>query len=95
MAGEIGGLAEAARSEGERGPAADLEAAREAEEGAAARLALITEQADVLSLLKSVLTEASREATRQYLGPVTQRVAPYIGRLAPSADRDAWNRPRT
>jgi energy-coupling factor transporter ATP-binding protein EcfA2 len=85
LAGEIGGLAEAARSEGERGPAADLEAAREAEEGAAAHLALITEQADVLSLLKSVLTDASREATRQYLGPVTQRVAPYIGRLLPGA----------
>ena len=85
LAGEIGGLAEAARSEGERGPAADLEAAREAEEGAAADLSLITEQADVLSLLKSVLTEASREATRQYLGPVTQRVAPYIGRLLPGA----------
>lgn len=85
LAGEIGGLSEAARSEGERGPAAELDAAREAEECAAGQLTLVTQQADVLSLLKTVLTEASREATRQYLGPVTQRVAPYIGRLLPGA----------
>ncbi|MCI3132054.1 AAA family ATPase [Phenylobacterium aquaticum] len=85
LAGEIGGLAEAARSEGERGPAADLEIAREAEDSAASDLALITEQAEVLTLLRSVLADASREATRQYLGPVTQRVAPYIGRLLPGA----------
>ncbi|WP_371415253.1 ATP-binding protein [Caulobacter sp. FWC26] len=85
LAGEIGGLSEAARSEGERGPAAELDAAREAEDGAANHLALITQQADVLSLLKTVLAEASREATHQYLGPVTQRVTPYIDRLLPGA----------
>jgi hypothetical protein len=85
LAGEIGGLGEAVRSEGERGPAADLEIAREAEESAASDLVLVTEHAEVLSLLRSVLTDASREATRQYLGPVTQRVAPYIGRLLPGA----------
>ncbi|KAF0097330.1 MAG: SMC domain-containing protein [Rhodospirillaceae bacterium] len=85
LAGEIGRLDEAARSEGERGPAADLEVAREAEEQAQANLARLSEEADVLTLLRKILADATMETTRLYLGPVTQRIAPYVERLLPGA----------
>ena len=85
LAGEIGGLAESARSEGEKGPAGELESALESEASSSARLAVVTEEAETLSLLRSVLADASREATKLYLGPVTDRVSPYVQRLLPGA----------
>jgi energy-coupling factor transporter ATP-binding protein EcfA2 len=85
LAGEIGRLAESARSEGEKGPAGELETALESEASSSARLAAVAEEAETLSLLRSVLAEASREATKLYLGPVTDRVSPYVQRLLPGA----------
>jgi uncharacterized protein YhaN len=85
LAGEIGRLGEAARAQGEAGPAADVEIAAEALESVQSDVGRLTEEADVLSLLRQTLADATRDSTRLYLGPVTNRVAPYVERLLPGA----------
>lgn len=45
----------------------------------------LNEEAEVLRLLDRVMKDAQREASRRYLAPVTQRVAPYVTRLLPNS----------
>ena len=82
---EVARLGENAKTLGGEGPAARFEAAEEAAQAGAATLARLQEEAAVLSLLDDVIREAQSEATRRYLAPITNRVAPYVSRLLPSA----------
>lgn len=85
LASDISQLAERAKTLGGVGPASRLAAATELSDAAAAAQAKLEEEAAMLSLLARTIAEAQTEASRQFLAPVTQRVAPYIGRLLPGA----------
>ena len=57
----------------------------EEEEAAAILLRRLAQEADALSLLNTVLEEASAAAARQFVEPVTRRAAHYVQRLLPGA----------
>ena len=82
----LAGLAVEAQTLGGAGPASALQHAREKLEAAEADATRVLEEGETLKLLKAVLDEASAEASRRYLEPVTRRVNPYVRRLLPGAD---------
>lgn len=81
----IGGLEASVRAEGSGGPAGAFEEAGEEEEAAGVLLQRLTQEANSLSLLSSVLDEAASAAARQFVEPVTRRAAHYVQRLLPGA----------
>lgn len=85
LVGEIAQLEERAKTLGGAGPATRAAAAAELAEAAAAAHDRLKEDAEVLSLLAETIREAQRETARRFLAPITQRVAPFIGRLLPNA----------
>ena len=85
LVGEIAQLEERAKSLGGAGPATRAAAAAEFAEAAAATHERLKEEAETLSLLADTIRDAQRETARRFLAPITQRVAPFIGRLLPNA----------
>ncbi|WP_199504498.1 AAA family ATPase [Qipengyuania sp. YIM B01966] len=85
LVGEIAQLEERAKALGGAGPATRAAAAAELAEAAAATHDRLKEEAEVLSLLAETIRDAQRETARRFLAPITQRVAPFIGRLLPNA----------
>lgn len=82
---EIAKLEERARTLGGAGPATRATEAAEAADAARATHDRLREEAEVLRLLKQVIGDAQRAASRRYLAPITRRVAPYVSRLLPNA----------
>ena len=70
---------------GAAGPATRAQAAEEVSDLARTDAARLAEEAAVLQLLKTTIDIAQAEASRRYLAPITERVAPYIRRLLPTA----------
>lgn len=85
LVGEIAQLEERAKTLGGAGPAFRAAATAELAEAAAAAHDRLKEEAEMLSLLAETIREAQRETARRFLAPITQRVAPFIGRLLPNA----------
>lgn len=83
LAGEIGRLEQIVLTEGQKGPAAELADAQAECSSADEGLRRISAEADALSLLRQVLAQASRDAARVYLEPVTRHMAPYVSKLLP------------
>jgi DNA repair exonuclease SbcCD ATPase subunit len=82
---EIAKLEERAKTLGGAGPATRATAAAEAADVARVAHERLREEAEVLRLLKQVIGDAQLAASRRYLAPITQRVAPYVSRLLPNA----------
>lgn len=72
--------------DGTMGPAGQVAAAREEEDAAAALVARLGREADVLEHLRETLAAAAAEASRTFLAPVTRRAARYVERLLPGAE---------
>lgn len=85
LAGEVGRLEQLVLIEGEKGPAAEADEAKAQLANTQEDLEAATLEADALTLLRQVLSEAAREAARTYLEPVTRRMSPYLSRLLPDA----------
>lgn len=85
LVGEIAQLEERAKTLGGSGPASRAAAAAELAESAVATHEKLKEEAATLALLAQTIHDAQREASRRFLTPVTERVAPYVGRLLPGA----------
>lgn len=85
LVGEIARLEERAKTLGSAGPATRAAASAELAEAASAAHDRLKEEAEMLSLLAETIREAQRETARRFLAPITQRVAPFIGRLLPNA----------
>jgi hypothetical protein len=68
-----------------RGIAERIEAVQADLDLAAARAARLREEAEVLSLLDEVLTEAEREAKERYVAPVRGKIMRYLPVLLPGA----------
>lgn len=85
LVGEIAQLEERAKTLGGAGPTSRAAATAELAAEAAAAHARLKEESEMLALLVDTIRDAQREAARRFLAPVTQRVAPYIGRLLPNA----------
>jgi len=85
LVGEIAQLEERAKTLGGAGPATRAAVAAELAEAAAAAHDRLKEEAEMLSLLTETIRDAQRETARRFLAPITQRVAPFIGRLLPNA----------
>ena len=84
LVGEIAQLEERAKTLGGAGPATRAAAAAELAEAAAAVHDRLKEEAEMLSLLAETIRDAQRETARRFLAPITERVAPFIGRLLPN-----------
>jgi hypothetical protein len=82
---EIATLEERAKTLGGAGPASRAAAAAETAESARGAHERLKEEAEVLSLLDRVIREAQLEASRRFLAPITQRIAPFVARLLPNA----------
>jgi hypothetical protein len=82
---EIAMLEERAKTLGGAGPASRAAATAELVDAAQAMFARLREEAEVLGLLDLVIRETQQEASRRYLAPITNRVAPYVTRLLPNA----------
>lgn len=82
---EIAMLEERAKTLGGAGPASRAAATAELVDAAQAMFARLQEEAEVLGLLDRVIRETQLEASRRYLAPITNRVAPYVTRLLPNA----------
>lgn len=85
LAQTLARLEEQAKTLGAAGPATRAQAAEEASDLARTDAARLAEEAAVLQLLKTTIDTAQAEAARRYLAPITERVAPYIRRLLPTA----------
>ncbi|SEH15085.1 DNA repair exonuclease SbcCD ATPase subunit [Sphingopyxis sp. YR583] len=85
LVGEIAQLEERAKTLGGSGPASRAAAAAEMAESVVAAHDKLKEEAATLALLVQTIRDAQREASRRFLTPVTERVAPYIARLLPGA----------
>jgi hypothetical protein len=85
LAQTLARLEEQTKTLGAAGPAAGAQAAEEASDLARTDAARLAEEAAVLHLLKTTIDAAQAEASRRYLAPITERVAPYIRRLLPNA----------
>jgi DNA repair exonuclease SbcCD ATPase subunit len=81
----IAALEQEAGSLASTGPTAILAAASEELEFSGQRAGRLEEEAEVLTLLNETIKAARAEATRRYLAPVSDRIAPYLGRLLPGA----------
>lgn len=82
---EIAMLEERAKTLGGAGPASRAAATAELVDAAQAMFTRLQEEAEVLGLLDRVIRETQQEASRRYLAPITNRVAPYVARLLPNA----------
>lgn len=82
---EIAMLEERAKTLGGVGPASRAAATAERVDADQAMVSRLQEEAEVLSLLDRVIREAEQEASRRYLTPITNRVAPYVTRLIPNS----------
>ncbi|WOB78516.1 AAA family ATPase [Brevundimonas nasdae] len=82
---EIAMLEERAKTLGGAGPASRAAATAELVDAAEAMCSRLKEEVEVLSLLDRVIREAEQEASRRYLTPITNRVAPYVTRLLPNS----------
>jgi uncharacterized protein YhaN len=85
LTGRIAALEATIARTGTTGPAGLLAEAQEQEIAATAACERLTQEADVLEMLRKVLTDAASEATRTFLAPVTKRSARYIERLLPGS----------
>lgn len=83
---KIAGLEATIASEGAKGLASAVDAAREEEAAAEQAAARLTAEADALELLRSTLREAQEAASRTFLGPVTKRAVQYVRRILPDCD---------
>ena len=83
---KIAGLEATITSEGAKGLAGQVDAAREEEAAAEQAVARLTTEADALELLRTALREAQEEASRTFLGPVTRRAVQYVRRVLPDCD---------
>lgn len=72
--------------EGPKGPPSILAEAVEAEETMTAQCERLQHEAEVLELLRNTLRLAGEDASRTFLGPVTQRAARYVSRILPNSD---------
>lgn len=72
--------------EGPKGPASMLAEAVEVEEAMTAQSERLQHEAEVLELLRNTLRFAGEEASRTFLGPVTQRAARYVNLILPNSD---------
>lgn len=82
---EIAMLEERAKTLGGAGPASRAAVTAELVDAAQAMFSRLQEEAEVLGLLDRVIRETQQEASRRYLAPITNRVAPYVTRLLPNA----------
>ncbi len=82
---EIAMLEERAKTLGGAGPASRAAATAELVDAAQAMFTRLQEEAEILGLLDRVIRETQQEASRRYLAPITNRVAPYVTRLLPNA----------
>ncbi|SDH44005.1 DNA repair exonuclease SbcCD ATPase subunit [Bradyrhizobium sp. Rc2d] len=85
LVSDIAQLEERAKTLGGIGPASRVAAAVELADAAAAAHARLKEEAEMLAMLVEAIREAQRAAARRFVAPITQRVAPFIGRLLPNA----------
>lgn len=85
LAGVLGRLEAEAKTLGGAGPATRAEAAAELAIAAKDHFDRLSEEAEILALLRRTLEEARSEASRKYLTPITQRIEPYVRRLLPTA----------
>lgn len=83
---KIAGLEATIASEGAKGLAGQLDAAREEEAAAEQVVGRLTAEADALDLLRTTLREAQEAASRTFLGPVTRRAVQYVRRVLPDCD---------
>lgn len=83
---KIAGLEATIASEGAKGLAGQVDAAREEEAAAEQAATRLTVEADVLELLRTTLREAQESASRTFLGPVTRRAVQYVRRVLPNCD---------
>lgn len=73
-------------SEGGQGLAERTAAARDELEAANSALDRMTNEADTLSLLRTVLAQAREEMSQSLVGPVAQRARKYTQRILPGSD---------
>lgn len=85
LAQTLARLEEQAKTLGGAGPDTRARAAEEAASAARADAERLSEEAAVLLLLKTTIDSAQADAMRRYLTPITERIAPYLRRLLPTA----------
>jgi hypothetical protein len=85
LVGVLARLEEQAKTLGGAGPATRAQAADELAQAAQQDLERLSEEAEVLALLRHTLEAAQSDASRKYLTPITLRVEPYVRRLLPNA----------
>jgi len=83
---EVARLEGTVESEGGKGLADREAAAHEEAEAAAAALQRITDEAETLKLLSTILDEARDETSARFVGPVAKRAKRHIERLLPGCD---------
>ncbi len=83
---KIAGLEATIESEGAKGLAGQVDAAREEEAAADQAVARLTTEADTLELLRTTLRDAQETASRTFLGPVTKRAVQHVRRVLPDCD---------
>ncbi|PCG09834.1 hypothetical protein COA17_08330 [Sphingomonas ginsenosidimutans] len=83
---KIAGLEATIASEGAKGLAGQVDAAREEEVAAEQAVVRLTAEADALALLRTTLNEAQEAVARTFLGPVTKRTVQYVRRVLPDCD---------
>ena len=83
LVAQIASLESTVASDGPKGLAGMAAEAREAEQAAEDEQERLTQEADMLELLRSTLQGAGDDASRTFLGPVTRRAARYIERILP------------
>ena len=83
---KIAGLEATIASEGAKGLAGQVDAAREEEAAAEQAAVRLTAEADALDLLRTTLRQAQEAASRTFLGPVTRRAVQYVRRMLPDCD---------
>ena len=86
LVARIAALESTIAREGPKGPAGAVAEALEAEEAASVQCHRLRHEADTLQLLRETLRLAGDEASRTFLGPVTQRAARYVNRILPGCD---------
>lgn len=82
---QIARLEVEAKTQGGNGPFSRADAAEEELGYVQASYDRLRGEADILQLLRTVLTDARQEAARRYLAPITARIQPYVQRLLPTA----------
>jgi len=68
-------------------------AAQDEVEAANAALQRVTEEADILKLLRDTLEIARNERSAKFAGPVAKRAKRYIAQLLPDSDPTFWEDP--